>query len=113
MHRVHDAYMDGASTVRKHGETVMARTITLETLRERLEARRLEAWATTHHVCETCGGITDTAAAAATCVAAGDPVPDGKYHRARSAQQTARKVRNAGYIARGLAAEEAADIFGE
>jgi len=89
----------------------MARTLTQAQVAARLEARRLEAWAATHHVCQSCGGITDTAAAALVCVAAGQPLPDGKYHRARTAAQTARKTRNAGYIAAGLAAEEAASLF--
>jgi len=91
-----------------------ARIITQATLAERLAARRLEEYARTHHVCADCGGITDGKASAERCIPAGQPVPtDGKpYHRARTTAQTARKVRNAGFIAAGLAAEEAKEIFG-
>ena len=91
----------------------MAQNITQATLAERMAARRMEEYARTHHVCVACGGVTETAASAAVCIPSGQPVPaDGKYHRARTAAQTARKLRNAGYIAVGLAAEEAKELFG-
>ena len=87
-------------------------TITLATLAERMAARNMEAYVASHHVCLTCGGVTDTASAALVCVTKGSAAPDGAYHHTRTTAQTDRKLRNAGYIATGMGAEEARKLFG-